>query len=282
MHAKTILKGLLAVVATNVLLLTHTAQAAPTVINAWTAIDTDTVWSLEGSPYLVKGWIDVSNNATLSIDPGVVVKFGDNGVGVTGRISLTNGGSLIAHGTNLSPIQFTDFRDDSVGGDTNNDGSATLPPTDLSDSNNMKFDALYRESSGGTMSIKYAHIKYIQLGVIYQNGNAQQPLDLENTSIEKSRDGVWIFGKDTIANISKVEFRDCKLGLSGDIESTITVSDSIFNGNDIGYGSYNNHNAPFRVSPNIVTKSIFENNGAALNANLIYVGLTRLPEYMRE
>ena len=62
----------------------------------------------------------VPNGLTLTILPGAIVKF-DPGVG----LQVLGGGRLAAKGTVAQPIVFTSILDDSVGGDTNGDGSQT-------------------------------------------------------------------------------------------------------------------------------------------------------------
>jgi parallel beta-helix repeat protein len=75
----------------------QTAQAATSVGGP---IITDTTWTLENSPYIVTASVVVSAGVTLTIQPGVTVKF-DNGY------SLQVNGGLIAQGTALQPIAFT-------------------------------------------------------------------------------------------------------------------------------------------------------------------------------
>lgn len=84
-------------------------------------ISASTTWTLAGSPYVVDGNVTVAAGVTLTIDPGVVVKF--NG---QFRQMVVNG-TLKAVGTAAQPVVFTSIQDDSVGGDSNGDGAATSP-----------------------------------------------------------------------------------------------------------------------------------------------------------
>ena len=82
-------------------------------------ISDDTTWE-SGNVYLVTVNLTVGSNAVLTIEPGTIVKFG------SGR-SMTVNGSLTANGTESNMIVFTSDRDDSAGGDSNDDGDATTP-----------------------------------------------------------------------------------------------------------------------------------------------------------
>jgi hypothetical protein len=84
-----------------------------------TTYSVDTSWTAAGSPYVLNGNVTVAAGATLTVEPGVVVKF--NG---TTRSLIVNG-ALSAVGTPSNRIVFTSYQDDSAGGDTNGDGSAT-------------------------------------------------------------------------------------------------------------------------------------------------------------
>ena len=83
-------------------------------------IISDTTWTLAGSPYVVSGFLEIDSSVTLTIEPGVVVKF-DTGA------ELSVSGALRAEGTESQPIYFTSLLDDTVGGDTNGDSSDTVP-----------------------------------------------------------------------------------------------------------------------------------------------------------
>jgi hypothetical protein len=85
---------------------------------------TDTTW-VAGNVYVVVGDVTVLPTVTLTIDPGTVVKFQNDR-------SLLVDGKLTAIGTSAQKIYFTYWADDTVGGDTNNDGSTTAPnPNDI-------------------------------------------------------------------------------------------------------------------------------------------------------
>ena len=113
-RAKIIL-GLLAVGV--FVLIARPAQALTIITND---IIANTTWNLVGSPYVVQNDIIVDFGATLTIDPGVIVKF--SGPDSYSFSDIEIYGKLIAEGTADKQIYFTGFLDDSVGGDTNGDG----------------------------------------------------------------------------------------------------------------------------------------------------------------
>lgn len=73
-------------------------------------ITEDITWTLENSPYVISVDCFVDGGSTLTIEPGVIVKF-DTG------LSLTLSGSLRAMGTESNPITFTSNRSQPAAGD---------------------------------------------------------------------------------------------------------------------------------------------------------------------
>jgi hypothetical protein len=82
-------------------------------------ITTPTTW-MAGKVYVITTSIYV--NAQLTIQPGVVIKFKGSGVELR-----TWDSNIIANGTAANPIIFTSFKDDNYCGDSNGDGSTTVP-----------------------------------------------------------------------------------------------------------------------------------------------------------
>jgi hypothetical protein len=81
---------------------------------------TDTVWSAD-NVYIMEGNILVTDGATLTIEPGTIIKFRDN-------IWLNVfEGNIVARGKEDAPIYLTSIHDDSVGGDSDGDGDARAP-----------------------------------------------------------------------------------------------------------------------------------------------------------
>ncbi len=72
--------------------------------------------------------LTVGSGSVLTFDPGVVIKFRQY------NSNITVNGALVADGLVEEPIVFTSIKDDSKGGDTNDDGNASVP-----DRNNWRF-----------------------------------------------------------------------------------------------------------------------------------------------
>lgn len=92
-------------------------SAGPTNVSG--TISASTTWTAANSPYILTGNVIVAAGATLTIEPGVVVKLNSS------TRELRVNGTLTSVGTEAQPIIFTSIKDDTVGGDSNGDGSAT-------------------------------------------------------------------------------------------------------------------------------------------------------------
>ncbi|MFH1457121.1 MAG: hypothetical protein ABIF17_03330, partial [Patescibacteria group bacterium] len=97
-------------------------------------ISENTVWTKANSPYIIPQVLYIQSGARLTIEPGTVLKLGDFytpkpweyrfKIGIRpfsgGEICVE--GELFAQGTITEPVIFTSFKDDSVSGDSNDDG----------------------------------------------------------------------------------------------------------------------------------------------------------------
>ena len=167
-------------------------------------ISTNTTWTLSGSPYVVDGNVTVSSAATLTVNPGVVVKF--NGSLRELRVE----GKLTAIGTASQPIVFTSIQDDSVGGDSNGDGGASSPAA----------GQWYRIAiNAGTASrLSYATVRYGGWGSANSNYGA---IAVDNAGTEATIDH---------ATITNNQRSGIKVYLGGAKVSASTISS---NGNGI-------------------------------------------------
>lgn len=104
------------------------ANAKPQDTQVGGPITSDTVWSLSKSPYIVTNSVDIWQNVTLVIQPGVVVKF-DPGT----KIQVN--GTLIAKGTNTHLIKFTSNQSNPSPGNWGNIEFTTSAPKTVVDTN---------------------------------------------------------------------------------------------------------------------------------------------------
>ena len=207
-------------------------------------------------PYVIHDWITVTANNTLTIAEGTIIKFGSNQ-------GLTVYGTLDLNGTETDPVVFTSLKDDTHGGDTNNDGSATTPAPGNWDG--IKLDGYGVDNQGigefdwcliryGGKYLGYArtnvHFNYSTSGHFinsiseYANYSALKTThcspDINNSTFRNSNNhGVSCNTySDTITENTFSDNGNHGLYITGDCTPTIT--NNTFNNND-GYGAYLNN-----------------------------------------
>ena len=177
---------------------------------------------------VVSASITMNSPATLTIDPGVVVKFDSPNAG------LVINGALVAQGTSANPIVFTSWKDDQVGNppDTNGDGSSTTPGT-----YNWGYIQFAATSNDATCRLAYCRLLY---GSYYSGGsvggvwciNASPAID--NTVISKCNWGVRCDGNSAPA-ITNNTIQNCD---NGPILMSVQ-SDPVITGNTFLTNGYN-------------------------------------------
>ncbi|MCR4322552.1 MAG: right-handed parallel beta-helix repeat-containing protein [Candidatus Azambacteria bacterium] len=224
------------------------------------SIAEDTVWRKAYSPYYVSPLeLSISNNATLTIEPGTVVKFASTA-------GMNVYGALRAEGTGEEPIIFTSFSDDEVDGiDSNQNGSATKP-------NPADWSAIHFYNITIPSVVSYAHMKYGgQLvnrkitGVLATSGARPRITD---SVFDKNymvalyvEDGAHPFiTRNTIKNTTAPEdtYSEMYYGAGiriADASSTADIIANIFEDNRIGISSESATSTPLIVKDNIFTSN---------------------------
>ena len=207
-------------------------------------------WGLSGSPYHVTGNISVASGSTLTIESGVVVKFAN-------RVGLDIYGTLIANDTLGGKIYFTDSRDDSVGWDSNGDGSATSP------SPGWWRGILVQD--GGTATLENCVIRYggsdgPNSSNLYKTGTTGSLTVKDSTISSSSIYGIYLNSASVATSITASTFSGNTYdGILAGGDSPAVISGSTFSGNG-RYGIYASVGNPATFS---VNGNSFASNGSA-------------------
>lgn len=172
-------------------------------VSGW--INSNTTWTLAGSPYVIDNDLVVASGVTLTIEPGVIVKF--NGIFTDFIVR----GSLIARGTAANRITFTSIQDDSVGGDSGGDGPTVGAPG--------QWYNIHTASHSTVIALDYADVRYGGYG----------SANWAYGAIATSYSGATV----TIEHSTFSDNQRSGLEISG--KASVTVTDSTFarNGNGI-------------------------------------------------
>jgi murein DD-endopeptidase MepM/ murein hydrolase activator NlpD len=226
-------------------------------------ISSNTTWE-RGYVYIV-GNTTVSQGATLTVDPGAIVKFSF----ATARLTIS--GTLDVNGTTTSPVYFTSFYDDSVGGDTNGDGSSSGSAQQwkdiyISSTGTANFDhAIVRY--GGNSEGSYANIENYGGTLIFTNSvtsdgyyGIKQEQYTATSSIsysqmeDNSSSGIRV--QDGALAVSNSTIEGQYYGIAATIGTdSLTITDNDFI-NSGGYAIYLTANILFTESGNTATSSV--------------------------
>lgn len=160
--------------------------------------------------YVVTTRMNIAPSAKLTINPGVVMKFQSSGsIRVDGALAAVGG----IEGGAQTRVVFTDYRDDSSGGDTNNDGNESSPSRGYW--NGIEFNSSGMEDEN---ILSHADIRYASSSGFTERSsivfNSAYGL-IENSVIEQSSgSGIAILGNanpdiinNSLLNISDTPIR---------------------------------------------------------------------------
>lgn len=186
-------------------------------------ITSNQTWG-SGMVYVVgSSGVTIDSGATLTIEPGTVVKF--NGA----NSNLTVNGTLNVDGADNGIVFLTSYSDDSAGGDTNDNGPSTGSWGDW---------AYIRFNSGSTGNIDTASVTFG--GSSGGTGNASNifvnggDIDVSDSYIASSSQGFRISGGS--ANVLKTVFQHHDKGIYVYNTGTVFVDQSAIFGSSASYG----------------------------------------------
>jgi hypothetical protein len=177
-------------------------------------LDANQTWAKD-LPYLPSG-LTVPSGKTLTVNSGTVVKF--NGP----FNSLEVDGVLNVNAASTSKAYFTSINDDSVGGDTNSDGTSSPPvPGDWPD---------IIVTTGATTTLNNAVVAYgghNTFGEIYMTGGS---LTISNSTVASSvGSGIYLDGGTVNIGSSTIAHNGSGLFNNTNVTSSATAKNDYWN-----------------------------------------------------
>jgi hypothetical protein len=248
-------------------------------------ITSNTTWTT-GKTYLLRGLIYVKNGATLTIQPGVVIK-GDATVSGGTALIITKGSKINAVGTSAAPIVFTSSKDTGArqvgdwggviilgkaslnrpGGVANIEGIATstdtefgggTTPDDNDNSGNFKYA---RIEYGGYVFATDQEINGLTMGAVGRN----TVIDYVQTSFTNDDAFEWFGGTVNCSHL--VSFRnldddfDTDFGYTGSVQFALGVRDPNISDQSAGSTSegFESDNDAVGSNNTPITSAVFSN-----------------------
>ena len=250
-------------------------KAAKIYING--TVDTNTTLGLSDIVYIVNGDFTVSTGKKMTIAPDVIVKFNGTGMSVKGMLEV--------NGTEGHEVYLTSYKDDSVGGDSNEDNTTTQPAR-----GNWKTIAV---GNGGSANIQHAVIRYggyrpsytYSYATLYKTGN-EGTLSVSDTNIsEGQRRGIRLTN-------TQSDNRIVRVNIAGIDESCVEADNALFELRDSslthcgGSGAvYTLNGSDGNITGNTIAESQYgiQINNSVFNGNIngnIFTNNTR-PVWLR-
>ena len=225
-----------------------------------------------GQVYHITGNLTVASGVTLTIMPGAIIKFD-----VNCSLIVNTDGTLIAEGNAAQPIVFTSIKDDTYGGDTNEDDDWSTPrPGDWNEIRN----------NGGNVQLNHCRVFYGGWGQFINQGdgmvrNASGNMTIQNSVIKGALLRLVSVSSGTVSIVNTI-LEDGRWGVEGSaslVNCTITNCTTSLSGSGTLVNSIVYQSGP--VSGYAVTYSAFWMSGAVpsgignLSVNPVFYDATK-------
>ncbi|WP_053975497.1 T9SS type A sorting domain-containing protein [Mangrovimonas xylaniphaga] len=206
-------------------------------------INADTNWTTQNSPYIITGNTVIFGNNTLTIEPGVIVKFENN-------VQLRIQGSLIANGNSTNNITFTSNDSNPQKGSWN-EINLEFNAVCILDYVLMEYadNALRYNQISTSSTIKNSIFQFNNNGINVNYGSPQFPITIESVKFIDNNKGIANFYDEV--NLTDCEFKNNEVGAElvesfidscifegntniGLVGHTSTIQNSTFISNNIG------------------------------------------------
>ena len=214
-------------------------------------ITQDTIWTLTDSPFIVSKNITVYPTATLTIEPGVQVRFG-------GYFSLNVEGSLSAIGEENNTITFTSNKDQPKAGDWITIKFNGTQPSTLTyciiqyaknattiENSNVKIEnceIANNSQNGITIVDSTAEVKYNEIANNLESGisiTGTNQATIQNNTISSNTNGILLTGNSTtgVSITDNIIMSNTQSGIQIDTNdySNLVIINNILSANNKGF-----------------------------------------------
>ena len=238
-------------------------------------ITSNTTWTSNNIYTLTGGFVYVTNNATLTIEPGTIIK------GNLSALVITRGAKLMAQGTQTQPIVFTSYQP--AGGRAPGDwgGILLLGKAPINDPAGQRLGeggidpvkGLYGGTDANDNSGVLTYVRIEYAGIAYQPNNETNGLTMGGVGAGTTIDYIqvsyggddafeWFGGtvncKHLIVNKTVDDMFDTDWGYTGRIQFIVGVSDSLI-ADVSGSNGFESDNDATGTTNGPITKAIITN-----------------------
>jgi PKD repeat protein len=157
-------------------------------------ISEDTTWTLEGGPYIVVEDVIVESDVTLTVEPGVVVKFASG-------TNLIIAGALVAEGNPTHPITFTSNSETPATGDW---GSIKFSGSSDDDLCKISYAVMEYGTTAVSIESSAPSVLFCDISNNAENGisDSEGSPTISGCSISNNQRGILIGGADAPATVT--------------------------------------------------------------------------------